>query len=212
MAGGEFGLLEFPVRVHRPVGLEVASHPVEELRSPLLLRHLDGVVQAGDAGAALGQCVDLGEPVALQHRVAGAAVGEEEHRVGVVEGGRVGRPATPVDRGDDRQAGSVEAFFQEQRTGPELVLPLAVARFAGDEHDLLSAVGQPEPLEPDVLDLEFHRWPGVHLQREHALHRPLRGLLVGGLHHQLPVDEMRERVSLGDDGDVVPVVELDDLL
>ena len=217
MALGELGLGERPVRVHRPVRLEVAAEPGEELRAALFLRHLDRVVEAGDADTALGEGVDLGQVVALQHRVTVAAISEEEDRVGVVEGGRVGRPAAGVRLGDELREWLpgevvVEALLGEQGAGTMLVLAGGVARPAGHEHQLLAAVGELQPLEPDVLELHLHRRADVQLQGKNALHGPLVGLLVERLRHQLAVDEVLELRTSGHDPVLVPVALLDHLL
>ena len=192
--------------------LEIPAHPGEELRAALLLGHFDGVVQAGDAHAALRKRVDLGEPAALEHRMAAAAVGEKEDRIGVVERRGIGRPAPGVNGRHERQAGGIEALLKQQRARAVLVLARRMAGLAGDHHELLTAVGELQPLELDVFELHLHRRPDMHLKREQTFERSFVGLIVHRLRHQLPVDEVLELRPLGDDPHVIPVAGLDDFL
>ena len=48
-----------PRRIDRIVRLEVAADPVQELRPAVFLGHFDGVMQADDANALLGQGIDF---------------------------------------------------------------------------------------------------------------------------------------------------------
>ena len=202
---GDLSLRQRPVRVHRPVWLEVAAHPIEKLGAALFLRYFDGVMKAGDAHAPLGERIDLGQPVALQHRMPVAAVGEEEDGIRIVEGRRIGRPAAGVGRGQQLRPlcpcleGGVEAFLGEHGARPMLVLARTMARLARHQHQLLSAVSQLQPLQVDVLELHLHRRTGVQLQGEDALGRPLAHLFVDRLRHQLVVDEVLKLRPLGHD-------------
>ena len=175
-------------------------------------------MEAGDPDAPLGECIDLGQPIALQHRMPTAAVGEEKDGVGVVEGGRIGRPAAGVGGRHELRPfcpcfeGSVEAFLGEHRARPMLVLARAVARLARQQNQLLPAIRQLQSLEVDVFELHLHRRAGVQLQGEDALGRPLTHLLVDRLRHQLAVDEVLELRPARDDPQVVPFALLDLLL
>ena len=147
-----------------------------------------------------------------------AAVGEEEDGIGIVEGRPIGRPAAGVGRGQQLRPlcpcfeGGVEAFLGEHGARPMLVLARTVARLARHQHQLLSAVSQLQPLQVDVLELHLHRRPGVQLQGEDALGRPLAHLLVDRLRHQLVVDEVLKLRPLGHDPVGVPLALLDLLL
>jgi hypothetical protein len=93
-----------------------------------------------------------------------------------------------------------------------LVLSWTVALFAGHQHKLLPAVGQLQPLEVDVLELDLHRRSGMQLQGQDALGRPLAHLLVDRFRHQLAVDEVLELRPACHDPQVVPVALPDHLL
>ena len=97
MVGRQFGGCEHPGWVDRPVRFKIATNPVEELRATLLLWHLDAIVQAGNTNPTAGQRVDLGQAVALHHRMSIAPVGKHEDAVGVVKGSRIFWPAIGVD-------------------------------------------------------------------------------------------------------------------
>src|SRR5207247_2302703 len=69
-----------------------------------------------------------------------------------------------------------------------------------------------EALQPDVLELRPHRLTRVELQGDDpVLERQLR-LAIGEVHRLNAVDELLDVVALGDDGVLVPVVELERLL
>ena len=88
-----------PVRVGREAGLVIAADPVQELVARLPLGDLDGVVQADQAHALVHQLLERLEVVPLDHRVAAAAVHEEDERAGTVEDRLVLGPAA----GDDHR-------------------------------------------------------------------------------------------------------------
>ena len=93
-----------PVRVGREAGLVVAADPVEELVARLPLGDLDGVVQADQPHALVHQLLDRLEVVVLDHRVAAAAVHEEDERAGAVEDRLVLGPAAGDDHRLDARA------------------------------------------------------------------------------------------------------------
>ena len=73
------------MRVGRIAGFIIAADPVQELVAGLALRHLDGVVHAGDPDAFIHQFLDDLQMVFLDDRVAAAAVHEEDDRAGTVK-------------------------------------------------------------------------------------------------------------------------------
>jgi hypothetical protein len=126
-----------PVRVDRPVGLEVSADGLEERIALAALGHLDGVVDRADADALLGELGQRFE-VGVGH-VAGSTVAVHNHG-GVIEDLFVLGPAVEHDHGADADEGGIEVFGEQDGAGLVLVGAPAVAGLAGDEHDFLGRI------------------------------------------------------------------------
>ena len=122
---------------------------------------------ADQPDALLHQMIDLRQSIPLDDRMSAAAIHVEHDCVGVVEGGRIGRPAVVIDDRQHLRRIGVEAFFQQLGAGVEFMLAAAVAGRARDHHHFL-AIAQLEPLEPNVFEFDVHRLADVKLQREDA--------------------------------------------
>ena len=92
-------------------------------------------MQAGEADALVHELLKLGQVIALDHRMAAAAVHEEDQGLGAVEDRLVLRPAAGDHDGLD--AGHLgQALAQQLAAGVELVVAGSVAGMAGDQDDL----------------------------------------------------------------------------
>ena len=209
---GELLVMGHPIRIDRPVGLEETTDPTLQQVARLARRDLDRIVDAGQADALASQRVELVEM--LHQDVPAAAVAKHHHGGRVVQCMGILRPALVDDR---LGLGHIllDALGQEQAAGMVLVLGVAVAGTAGEEHDLLLGVGFHQVVvlefpETDVAELDLHGRAGVDLQSDDAV---LAGHLVfiDQFAHQVPVDLLDDAVSLGGDVVLVPVAVLDEL-
>src|SRR5208283_2973108 len=129
-----------PVRVGRVAGLVIAPQPVEELVARLSLGNLDGIVQARQADTLVHELLELGQVIALDHRMAAAAIHEEDQGLGAVEDRFVLRPAAGDHHGLD--AGHLgQALAEQLAAGVELMFAGLVTGMAGDQDDLRRAGG-----------------------------------------------------------------------
>ena len=236
---GQLLVISSPMRIDRPIRLKIAADPMEQRIARRAFGHFHGKVNANQAHALvheLGQMLHaMGMLHIVNHRVLWSAVGIDDDRIGVIQHRRIGRPAAAINIGPD-QAAFVEGFCQQHAAGPVLVLAIAVARLAGNEGDLLSAVGVARVLvleharlpksggraaqrrflgrhvgllQPNISELHFHRHPGVQLQSQDTRGPTLLSIVVGRLCHDDAVDFLRELKAPGDDVILVPVVLLD---
>ena len=128
----DFGL---PVRVGRVARLVIAAQPVQELVARLSLGHLDGIVQTRQADALVHEFLKLGQVITLDHRMAAAAIHEEDQGLGPVEDRFVLRPAAGDHHGLD--AGHLgQALAEQLAAGVELMFAGSVTGMAGDQDDL----------------------------------------------------------------------------
>ena len=116
-----------------------------------------------------------------------AAVHIEHDHVGIVERGRIGRPAVQIDSGDD--LGHVSRQFFKSRVpalnswspGPWLGMPATRTIFLRVSLSL-------SPLESNVFEFDLHHPAAVNLNRQDSGHRPFGRLVVDEFHEQLAVD------------------------
>ena len=66
--------------------------------------------------------------------------------------------------------------------------------------------------QPDVPQFQFHRLPHMHLEAEQAAHCATRRIIVHRLRHQMPVENVSERIPARDDVDLIPIVGFDQRL
>ena len=128
--------LREPSRVHRPVGLETAAHPIQELLFTRRLRRFHGVMKADQPDALLHQLPDRLEAVPVEEGVALATVAINDHRR---RSGKSRRrilwPAVAVNlRGNARNL--IQAGLEQQTARAVLMVARAMAGRAGEEDDL----------------------------------------------------------------------------
>ena len=135
---GEVGIFQLPVRVHRPVHLEVAANPVKEKVPRLAFHGFHAVMHHGDAHTLFRQLFQLVE--VLVGGMAGAAITIDDNGVGAVEHGGIFWPVVGVHLGDEFIAISlIHPLLQQGAACLEGVLPITMAAGTGYENQLLFA-------------------------------------------------------------------------
>ena len=86
-----------PDRVDRPMRFKVSPGPIQKPVSRLTLGNLDPIVHANNADTFFMERIDLLEM--RNYRMARAAIGVEDNRVGVIQRARVFRPSIAVNNG-----------------------------------------------------------------------------------------------------------------
>ena len=126
-----------PVRIHRPMGLEIASDPFEEIIPGLALGNLHGVVDTGQPDAFLHKLVHLFEmPI---DRVSSAPIHVENNCGGSIENRGVLRPAARVDLRLDSGQTLLESVREIAAATSMLMRTETMAVPAGDkDHRLVS--------------------------------------------------------------------------
>ena len=135
---GQFLEVSDPVRVHRPMRLETATLPGDELLVAFGSGGLHGVMDGEETGALVHQLAKQLKVVALQRGMAAAAIAVNHHGIRAVKDAAIlGEPVG--DHGGLHEIGSalLEAFGQQQDAGTVFVGERAVALRAGNHHHLL---------------------------------------------------------------------------
>src|SRR3954471_9706472 len=124
-----------PMRVHRPISLEVAADPFQKFRPAFVLRQLDRIMDAAESHALIHEIAQNFQMVLLNRRMPIAAIGINQNRVRPVERIGILRPAIGVNDAGNSSC-LIETFLQQQTPGPMLVLPGTMAGSASDKDDL----------------------------------------------------------------------------
>ena len=123
-----------PVRVDRPVRLEVAADTIEESLSRFALWNLYSVVDAADADSFFRKFTEFLQ--VLHGGVPAAAVCVDDDSICSIEYGFVLRPAVRDDGGFESGTGLREVVGEKHGARAVLVCAAAVACLSGDEYDL----------------------------------------------------------------------------
>ena len=157
----------------------------------------------------LHQLVDLGQAIALDHRVSAAAVHVQQDRVGVVERRGIVRPAVVVGGRDDAGqlvAGTSSSSFvpalNSWSPGPWLGVPATITIFLPPSASLVR-------LSRMFLNCTIIGGPACSCRARMPLAARLSAWLSMTSAGDLAVDLVRQVVALGDDFVFVPVFLLD---
>ena len=182
---------------------EVATDPVQKVLTTIPDRRLNPVVDADESNpTGVDQLLKVVEPVV--EVVPRSTVAVRHDGISVIHGSRIFGPAITVDRRDDRQSRVVDPFGQQQTPRVVLVGSPVMARLTSDEDDLL-AVGQLQPFEADVFELDLLRRTGVHLQGQQSDAVSLLARIVAWV--LLVIEEFAGHMPVNLQGDVVPLAE-----
>src|SRR5262245_3454555 len=76
----------------------------------------------------------------------------------------------------------------------------------------LKTIPSLEVLQEDLAKFYFHRRAGVQLEADQTSHRTSGWIVIYRLCHQLAIDDMGQYVAARDDMDLIPVIDLDQIL